>query len=201
MMINRMPVSAFIALSMMSENVKSDVNISSNATEWCRWITNRTCPDPEVNSSCTPSNRDEPQLVYIDDSPQSSNLSTSFFNPQKPSKIIIHGFRSDMLLTPLIEMKTGKRRRRNNANNDNLMSLIIRVSTTWRLQCFLRRLVQLVNDIEFMLPSRRSQHSTCWQLHGTACESYQRCWRCEYSCHWIFAWRSSNKLRRQRSKA
>lgn len=71
----------------------------------------KSCPDPEVRFYLfTRFNVDERQLIYIDDTWEASNLSASFFNPQQPSKIIIHGFRSDMFLTPLFEMKTGKQR-------------------------------------------------------------------------------------------
>lgn len=83
-----------------------------NGSEWCHWINNRTCPDPEVRFYLyTRSNVDEQQLIYIDDTWEASNLSASFFNAHHPSKIIIHGFRADMFLTPLIEMKTGERER------------------------------------------------------------------------------------------
>lgn len=70
---------------------------------------NRTCPDPEVRFYLyTRSNIDERQLIHVDDTRDASNLSSSFFNPQHPSKIIIHGFRSDMFLTPLYAMKMGE---------------------------------------------------------------------------------------------
>lgn len=75
----------------------------------CHWIHNRKCPDPEVRFYLyTRENVDERQLISINGTWDSSNLSTSFFNPQNPSKIIIHGFRADMFLTPLFKMKTGK---------------------------------------------------------------------------------------------
>lgn len=79
-------------------------------SEPCQWITNRTCPDPEVRFYLfTRSNADERQLIHVDDTWDASNLSSSFFNPKQPSKIIIHGFRADMFLTPLFRMKTGRR--------------------------------------------------------------------------------------------
>lgn len=72
-------------------------------------VANRTCPDPEVRFFLyTRSNVDKRQLIHVDDTRDASNLSSSFFNPQHPSKIIIHGFRSDMFLTPLYAMKTGE---------------------------------------------------------------------------------------------
>lgn len=70
---------------------------------------NRTCPDPEVRFYLfTRSNVDEQQLIHVDGTRDASNLSSSFFNPEHPSKIIIHGFRADMFLTPLYAMKTGE---------------------------------------------------------------------------------------------
>lgn len=75
----------------------------------CEWINNRTCPDPEVRFYLyTRSNSDESQLIHVDETWEASNLSSSFFNPRQASKIIIHGFRADMFLTPLFEMKTGE---------------------------------------------------------------------------------------------
>lgn len=72
-------------------------------------IKNRTCPDPDIRFYLyTRSNPDERQLIYIDDTWDASNLSSSFFDPLQPTKIIIHGFRSDMFLTPLFQMKTGE---------------------------------------------------------------------------------------------
>lgn len=78
-------------------------------TEGCHRITSRTCPDAEVRFYLfTRSNIDEKQLIHIDDTLDTTNLSSSFFNPKLPSKIIIHGFRADMFLTPLFRMKTGR---------------------------------------------------------------------------------------------
>lgn len=78
-------------------------------TESCHWSSNQTCPDPEIRFYLfTRSNIENKQLIHIDDTSDASNLSTSFFDPQRPSKIIIHGFRSDMYLTPLYRMKAGE---------------------------------------------------------------------------------------------
>lgn len=75
----------------------------------CRWNNNRTCPDQEVRFYLyTRSNLNDSQLIHIDETWNASNLSTSLFNPQHPSKIFVHGFRADMFLTPLFEMKTGE---------------------------------------------------------------------------------------------
>lgn len=100
-----------LCLSSVEEVGESlDPRSIDKPSEWCHWINNRKCPDPEVRFHLfTRSNIDEQQLIHIDDTWEASNLSDSFFDPQKPSKIIIHGFRSDMFLTPLFEMKIGEK--------------------------------------------------------------------------------------------
>lgn len=96
-------------MSSSEENVTEFTSNDSKTTENCHWITNRSCPDPEIRFFLfTRSNINEQQLIHIDETWDESNLSTSFFNPKHPSKIIIHGFRSDMFLTPLFRMKTGR---------------------------------------------------------------------------------------------
>ena len=58
----------------------------------CTWILERQCPDDDVKFWLfTRSNPDDRQLIQINDSWENSNLSTSFYNPQHPVKIIIHG--------------------------------------------------------------------------------------------------------------
>jgi Lipase len=81
-----------------------------NATDSCRWINDHaSCPDPEIRFYLyTRDNVDERQLIHVDDSRESSNLSSSLFNPLHATKIIIHGFRADMFLAPLFDMKTGE---------------------------------------------------------------------------------------------
>ncbi|XP_050089310.1 uncharacterized protein LOC126573332 [Anopheles aquasalis] len=53
----------------------------------------------------TRSNPDDRQYIHIDESWEKSNLSSSYFNPSHPVKVIIHGYNADMFLTPLINMK------------------------------------------------------------------------------------------------
>lgn len=73
------------------------------------WLLDRKCPDDEVKFWLfTRTNVNDKQLIHVDDTLEHSNLSSSFFNPRHPSKIIIHGYRSDFYLTPLHEMKHGK---------------------------------------------------------------------------------------------
>lgn len=78
----------------------------------CTWIIDRKCPDNDIQFYLyTRSNRKDRQHIYIDDSLEQSNLSESYFNPNHPSKIIIHGYNSDMFLMPLIQMKEGKKKK------------------------------------------------------------------------------------------
>jgi hypothetical protein len=80
-----------------------------NVNSLCEWIdVDRKCPDSEIRFYLfTHLNIDDMQLINIDDSLEKSNLSTSNFNPRVASKILIHGFRSDMFLEPLYQMKNG----------------------------------------------------------------------------------------------
>lgn len=105
---------ALLITSVATQTDESFEMRSIDNTTGCHWIHDRKCPDPEVRFYLyTRQNSDERQLINIDDTWESSNLSSSFFNPQKPSKIIIHGFRADMFLTPLFKMKTGEKVRGN----------------------------------------------------------------------------------------
>lgn len=66
----------------------------------------RTCPDKDVKFYLfTPENPDEREAIHVEDTWEQSNLSSSHYNPMYPVKIIIHGYNSDMELTPLIDMK------------------------------------------------------------------------------------------------
>lgn len=72
----------------------------------CTWILERKCPDKDVKFWLfTQSNPEDRQPIFIDDTWEKSNLSKSFYDPTFPVKIIIHGYNSDMQLTPLIDMK------------------------------------------------------------------------------------------------
>ncbi|XP_055381691.1 pancreatic lipase-related protein 2-like [Condylostylus longicornis] len=72
----------------------------------CTWVINRSCPDTDIKFYLfTRSNRHDRQFIHIDETKSKSNLSESFFNPRNPTKIIIHGYNSDMYLGPLISMK------------------------------------------------------------------------------------------------
>lgn len=74
----------------------------------CKWIFSEKCPNPDIKFYLyTRKNPQDRQLIYIDETWEKSNLSDSHFNPSDPSKIILHGYNSDMFLTPLIQMKGG----------------------------------------------------------------------------------------------
>lgn len=72
----------------------------------CTWILERKCPDKDVKFFLfTQTNPDERQPLHIGDSWENSNISLSFYDARFPVKIIVHGYNSDMQLTPLIDMK------------------------------------------------------------------------------------------------
>lgn len=74
----------------------------------CVWVIDRMCPDSDVKFYLfSRSNPKDRQLVYVDSTWDKSNVSQSAFDPALPTKIIIHGYNSDMFLTPLIDMKDG----------------------------------------------------------------------------------------------
>lgn len=81
----------------------------------CVWVGDRKCPDSDIKFYLfTKKNPNDRQFITAGDKWENSNLSTSNFNPDMPTKVIMHGFNSDMYLTSLIDMKDGKRRRRRN---------------------------------------------------------------------------------------
>lgn len=72
----------------------------------CTWILERKCPDRDVKFFLfTQSNVDERQPIHVGADWESSNISSSFYDARFPAKIIVHGYNSDMQLTPLIDMK------------------------------------------------------------------------------------------------
>lgn len=75
----------------------------------CTWILDRKCPDQDVKIWLyTRANVEDREFIHVEDTWEKSNLSESNYNPQHAVKIIIHGYNSDMFLTPLIDMKDGK---------------------------------------------------------------------------------------------
>ena len=55
-------------------------------------LSNRKCPDADIKFYLyTRSNADDRQLIHVDDCWENSNISSSFYNPKYPVKVIIHG--------------------------------------------------------------------------------------------------------------
>jgi pancreatic lipase-related protein 2 len=74
----------------------------------CKWIFNRTCPDPEIRFYLfTRFNVNSSQLIHVEETTDASNISDSHFNADDPTKIVIHGFRGDMYQTTLYAMREG----------------------------------------------------------------------------------------------
>lgn len=74
----------------------------------CKWIFNGKCPNQDIKFYLyTRKNQQDRQYIHVDETWQKSNLSESYFNPNHPVKVILHGYNSDMFLTPLIQMKKG----------------------------------------------------------------------------------------------
>lgn len=77
----------------------------------CIFVGDRQCPDPDIKFYLfTKRNRNDRQLIHASDSWDKSNLSASYFDAEIPTKVIMHGFNSDMFLSSLIDMKDGKDR-------------------------------------------------------------------------------------------
>lgn len=75
----------------------------------CKWAIGRSCPDPDVKYYIyTRLNVMDRQNLHIDQSAELSNLTNSNFNPRNPTKILIHGYNSDMFLSPLQQMRDGE---------------------------------------------------------------------------------------------
>lgn len=75
----------------------------------CKWAIGRSCPDPDVKYYIyTRRNVMDRQSLHIDATAEQSNLTNSYFNPKFPTKILIHGYNSDMFLSPLQQMRDGE---------------------------------------------------------------------------------------------
>lgn len=75
----------------------------------CKWVINRECPDNDIKYYLyTRRNAHQRQYLKIGRTWEQSNISHSYFNPHHEVKIILHGYNSDMYLTPLIDMKDGE---------------------------------------------------------------------------------------------
>lgn len=72
----------------------------------CKLVVNDLCPAPDVNFFLyTKKYITVPEAVRIGSDPHVSNLSSTAFNPKNPTKIIVHGYNSDMHLSALVEIK------------------------------------------------------------------------------------------------
>ncbi|XP_015116438.1 uncharacterized protein LOC107040733 [Diachasma alloeum] len=70
----------------------------------CLVHTNQTCPDDEVTFFLyTRENPGSSRQILVNDS--SSNLHETNFNPRHPTKIIVHGYNSDMRLDSLVDIR------------------------------------------------------------------------------------------------
>lgn len=63
----------------------------------CAWVlTPESCPDNDIKFYLyTRSNPEERQLIYAGEKWENSNISSSFYNPKFPVKIIIHGKKNE----------------------------------------------------------------------------------------------------------
>ncbi|XP_011300409.1 lipase member H-A-like [Fopius arisanus] len=70
----------------------------------CLVHTNQTCPDDEVTFFLyTRDNPGSGKQIFVNDS--SSNLHETNFNPRDPTKIVVHGYNSDMRLDSLVDIR------------------------------------------------------------------------------------------------
>ena len=75
----------------------------------CVWTIGRQCPDDDIKFFLyTRQNPKDRQNLKIGNSRQDTNLTSSFFQPRLPTKIILHGYNADMFMHPLIQMKDGE---------------------------------------------------------------------------------------------
>lgn len=69
----------------------------------------RVCPDPDVTFFLyTKGYPENPENITVGTNNWESNLNETKFDPSKPSKIIIHGYNSDMYLNVLVEIRRGR---------------------------------------------------------------------------------------------
>ncbi|KAG7199611.1 hypothetical protein KM043_014214 [Ampulex compressa] len=102
-------------LLQLSIAAQSQVFVASNAIDAgspakdffvgpCLVNTNQTCPDEEVTFFLyTRRNNETGQRILVDDS--RSNLLQTSFQADKPTKIIVHGYNSDMELGYLVDIR------------------------------------------------------------------------------------------------
>ncbi|CAG9760473.1 unnamed protein product [Ceutorhynchus assimilis] len=72
----------------------------------CRIVLNPQCPDPDVTFFMYSADHPEnPEPIYIATHVRGTNLEKTSFDPQKSSKVIIHGYNSNMFLSALTELR------------------------------------------------------------------------------------------------
>nr|XP_023024633.1 inactive pancreatic lipase-related protein 1-like [Leptinotarsa decemlineata] len=72
----------------------------------CKMVYKPICPDPDVTFFLyTKRNPENPEALRIGSDSTVSNLKETSFDASKPTKIIIHGYNSDMNLNALVEIR------------------------------------------------------------------------------------------------
>ncbi|XP_057670438.1 lipase member H-A-like [Diorhabda carinulata] len=72
----------------------------------CRIVYNPVCPDPDVTFFLfTKENPEYPVPILVGSSRLVSNLNSTLFDATKPTKIIIHGYNSNMNISALVEIR------------------------------------------------------------------------------------------------
>ncbi|XP_072380344.1 lipase member H-A-like isoform X1 [Diabrotica undecimpunctata] len=95
------PIPTYIINQMGNSQIRQAFNIGS-----CRIVYNPVCPDPDVTFFLFTKEQPEyPVPISIGSQRLNSNLNTTYFDPKKPSKIIIHGYNSNMNISALVEIR------------------------------------------------------------------------------------------------
>lgn len=89
-------------------NTAADAELASSKQEIfvgpCLVTSNRTCPDTEITFHLfTRKNPHDSQEIFVNAT--GSNLKLLNFDPKAPTKIIVHGYNSDMDLDSLVEIR------------------------------------------------------------------------------------------------
>lgn len=75
----------------------------------CKIVINEPCPYPDIKFYLYTRKRPNfPQPILVGNSTNNSNITKTDFNHRFPTKIIIHGYNSDMFLSALVEIKRRK---------------------------------------------------------------------------------------------
>lgn len=126
---------------------------------------------------------ENPEPIYIATHVRGTNLEKTSFDPQKPSKVIIHGYNSNMFLSALTELRKGTKFPIWVLQNYRVTRLLSRVSQNERLQ-HLRGRLEPTEPIT-VLPRSRLELSSRWNMHRPISGQDSRYGSCRYSYHWI----------------